>query len=179
MQATTSSLCEAPFARELRAIQRQPDRYREATTDQTGPGSLPCGDDSPAFPSFDRQPLAYVCVRVRTCVCVLFRRVPFGERSWHRVGVGSATVTGPRTLWLGSASTEPTGVLTMRCEVLSPDGISIEGRSYRSHRAALRALTRWVRRYEWQGFYSTARWERIPLEELPGRCRLIRFPKSS
>jgi hypothetical protein len=67
----------------------------------------------------------------------------------------------------------------MRCEVLSPDGISIEGRSYPSRKAALRALTRWVKRYEWQGFYSTARWERIPLEELPGRCRLIRVPKSS
>ena len=37
MQATAASPCEATFARELWAIQRQPDRYREADTDQTGP----------------------------------------------------------------------------------------------------------------------------------------------
>lgn len=123
-----------------------------------------------------------MCVRVYAYVCVrTCARAPViaGGNSAPRLSVGSATVTGSQTLWLGSASTKVKGVLTMRCEVLSPDGISIEGRSYPSRRAALRALARWVKRYEWQGFYSTARWERIPLEELPGRCRLIRVPKSS
>jgi hypothetical protein len=67
----------------------------------------------------------------------------------------------------------------MRFEVLSPDGISIEGISYRSRRAALRALEQWVRRYEWQGFYSTVRRERIPLQDLPGRCRVLEVSRGS
>lgn len=66
-----------------------------------------------------------------------------------------------------------------RFHVLSPDGISIEGTSYRSRPAALRALERWVKRYEWQGFYSTVRWERIPLADLPGRCRLVEEPEGA
>jgi hypothetical protein len=67
--------------------------------------------------------------------------------------------------------------LTMQYDVLSPDGISIEGISYPSLRAAERALFRWVKRFDWQGFYSTSRWERIPLTELPGRCRVIEAPE--
>jgi len=65
---------------------------------------------------------------------------------------------------------------TTRYDVLSPDGISIEGRDYPSLTTAQRALRRWAKRFEWQGFYSTARWERIPLNELPGRCRIIEVP---
>jgi hypothetical protein len=66
--------------------------------------------------------------------------------------------------------------LTTRYDVLSPDGISIEGSDYSSLTTAERALRRWAKRFEWQGFYSTARWERIPLDELPGRCRIIEVP---
>lgn len=61
----------------------------------------------------------------------------------------------------------------MAFDVLSPDGISIEGGEYATRVAAESALRRWVKRFEWQGFYSTSRWERIPLAELPGRCRLV------
>jgi hypothetical protein len=61
----------------------------------------------------------------------------------------------------------------MLYEVLSPDGISINRRRYRTEEKAVKELELWVKRYEFQGFYSTARWERIPLEDLAGRCRII------
>jgi hypothetical protein len=64
----------------------------------------------------------------------------------------------------------------MKYVVLSPDGISIEGISYQSLPDAKRALLRWARRFAWQGFYSACRWERIPLAELPGRCRIVAAP---
>ena len=59
-------------------------------------------------------------------------------------------------------------------DVLSPDGISITPDRYYPDRAAAEsAIQEWVKRYEWQGFYSTVRRERIPLNELPGRCRIV------
>lgn len=59
-------------------------------------------------------------------------------------------------------------------DVLSPDGISIHPwRTYRTQKRALLAAKSWARRFEWQGFYSTARWERIPLDEIVSRCRII------
>lgn len=64
----------------------------------------------------------------------------------------------------------------MKFDVLSPDGISIEGYVYATRATAESALRQWVQRFEWQGYYSTSRWERIPLDELPGRCRIIEIP---
>lgn len=61
----------------------------------------------------------------------------------------------------------------MAFDVLSPDGISIEGSEYVSRAAAESSLKQWVKRFEWQGFYSTSRWERIPLAEIAGRCRIV------
>lgn len=61
----------------------------------------------------------------------------------------------------------------MAFDVLSPDGISIEGNEYATRADAESALQRWAKRFEWQGFYSTSRWERIPIAELPGRCRIV------
>ena len=59
-------------------------------------------------------------------------------------------------------------------DVLSPDGISITPDTlYPDRAAAESAIQEWVKRYEWQGFYSTVRRERIPLNELPGRCRIV------
>ena len=60
-------------------------------------------------------------------------------------------------------------------DVLSPDGFSIGHDCYPTRRAAKSALTKWVKRYEWQGFYSTSRWERIPLDELANRCQIVEF----
>jgi hypothetical protein len=62
----------------------------------------------------------------------------------------------------------------MLFDVLSPDGISIAYDTlYPTREAAETALRCWAKRFEWQGFYSTSRWERIPLDQLPGRCRII------
>jgi hypothetical protein len=61
----------------------------------------------------------------------------------------------------------------MTFDVLSPDGISIWGDVYPSRAAAESALQAWVKRFAWQGFYSTSRWERIPLDEIAGRCRIV------
>lgn len=59
-------------------------------------------------------------------------------------------------------------------DVLSPDGISITPDTlYPDRDAAESAIREWVKRYEWQGFYSTVRRERIPLDELPGRCQIV------
>lgn len=62
----------------------------------------------------------------------------------------------------------------MQYDVLSPDGISIHHEdTYPTRAAAESALREWVKRFEFQGFYSTSRRERIPLDELPGRCRIV------
>jgi hypothetical protein len=62
----------------------------------------------------------------------------------------------------------------MAFDVLSPDGISINPvETYPTRAAAESALRAWVGRFEWQGFYSTSRWERIQLDEIAGRCRIV------
>lgn len=66
------------------------------------------------------------------------------------------------------------GVRRMAYDVLSPDGFSIHPEdTYPTREAAESALREWAKRFEFQGFYSTSRWERIPLDELPGRCRIV------
>lgn len=62
---------------------------------------------------------------------------------------------------------------TTQYDVLSPDGIPIGHETYPTIAAAESALRQWAKRYEWQGFYSTAQWERIPLAELPYRCDIV------
>lgn len=62
----------------------------------------------------------------------------------------------------------------MPYDAISPDGFSISrDDTYATPDEARLAISDWAKRYEWQGFYSTARRERIPLEELPGRCRIV------
>ena len=59
-------------------------------------------------------------------------------------------------------------------DVLSPDGITITpDRVYGTLEEAHAAVEAFAQRFVWQGFYSTARWERIPLEEIAGRCRVV------
>lgn len=61
-----------------------------------------------------------------------------------------------------------------RYDALSPDGFSIHPcDTYASVAEAEAAIREWAKQYEFQGFYSTHRWERIPLAELPGRCRIV------
>jgi hypothetical protein len=62
-------------------------------------------------------------------------------------------------------------------DVLSPDGLSIHaGRVYPTLAAARAAAEEFAERFAWQGFYSTARWERIPVGEIAGRCRIVEAP---
>jgi hypothetical protein len=59
-------------------------------------------------------------------------------------------------------------------DVLSPDGIAITpDRVYETLEEAHAAAEAFAQRFAWQGFYSTARRERIPLEQIAGRCRVI------
>ena len=57
-------------------------------------------------------------------------------------------------------------------DVFSPDGFTIDHVRYITHAEAERALDKWVTRYTAQGYYSTASWERIPLDEIKSRCTI-------
>lgn len=62
----------------------------------------------------------------------------------------------------------------MAWDALSPDGISIDCEdTYPTVEAAKAAIDQWVQRYAEQGYYSTVRRERIPLDEIAGRCRIV------
>ena len=63
----------------------------------------------------------------------------------------------------------------MKISVLSPDGFQIERNkaSYRSRKSAETALDNWIRRYDFQGYYSTSSRERIPLANIKERCQII------
>ena len=55
--------------------------------------------------------------------------------------------------------------------VTSPDGFDLEmGKTYKTREQAKQAFTKWVKRYEAQGHYTTGRWERIPLAEIADHC---------
>ena len=53
---------------------------------------------------------------------------------------------------------------------ISPDGFTIDQKAYKTEAEAMRALKKWVKNYKFQGHYTTARWERIPLVDLLDRC---------
>ncbi len=57
-------------------------------------------------------------------------------------------------------------------DVISPDGFSIErDKTYTTEQKAKDALTRWMRRYESQGYYSSNQ-GRIPLADLASHCEI-------
>ena len=59
-------------------------------------------------------------------------------------------------------------------DVLSPDGFSIHfSDTYNSIEEAKNALTEWKKRYEFQGYYSSTNYGRIPLDELENYCEII------
>ena len=59
-------------------------------------------------------------------------------------------------------------------DVLSPNGISIHHEDfYDSPEAAKIALTAWVKRYERQGYYSSIKHGRIPLEKIKNYCSIV------
>jgi hypothetical protein len=59
--------------------------------------------------------------------------------------------------------------------VNSPDGFTIERfpRTYETMDEVNQALRNFVQRYEWQGYYSTAYREHIPLDQIAERCTVI------
>ncbi len=56
--------------------------------------------------------------------------------------------------------------------VLSPDGVPIRARPFATRAAAERAVVAFAARYVAQGYYAGVDGI-IPLEELPGRCRIV------
>ena len=61
-------------------------------------------------------------------------------------------------------------------DINTPDGICIfMDRIYSSPEKAENDFEQWIKRFEKQGYYSTAMREQIPLNELRVRCKLIEF----
>lgn len=59
-------------------------------------------------------------------------------------------------------------------DVLSPDGFSIHReKTYPSTDAAVAAYDEWKKGYERQGYYSSASYGRIPLEDLDDYCQIV------
>lgn len=60
-------------------------------------------------------------------------------------------------------------------KILSPDGFTIEFgiTYYRSMKKAKEAFTKFKERYVNQGFYSSVKYGRIPLEELENYCTFV------
>ena len=59
-------------------------------------------------------------------------------------------------------------------DVLRPDNYAISlDEVWDTPEEAENALNEWVQRYARQGYYRTAYNEQIPLNELPGRCRIV------
>ena len=59
-------------------------------------------------------------------------------------------------------------------DVYSPDGFPIHREdTYPSREVAEQKLKEWAKQYEQQGYYSTSNRERIPLNELESRCKIL------
>lgn len=58
-------------------------------------------------------------------------------------------------------------------EVLSPDGFTIDFHNpyYTSMKKSFEAFNNWKKRYEGQGYYSSVKHGRIPLNELENYCQ--------
>lgn len=62
-------------------------------------------------------------------------------------------------------------------DVLSPDGLPINcGEVYQDVDEAHAAAVAFAKRYERQGYYWSAQRERIPVEDIAGRCCVIEVP---
>jgi hypothetical protein len=62
-------------------------------------------------------------------------------------------------------------------DVYSPDGFAIHREeTYPSIEVAQQKLKEWVKRYEFQGYYSSNK-GRIPLDELESCCKIVRISK--
>lgn len=60
-------------------------------------------------------------------------------------------------------------------DVLSPDGFSIHFSDvYKSREEALEKAKEWIKNYEFQGYYSSVKYGRIPLNEVLDYCKIIK-----
>ena len=63
-------------------------------------------------------------------------------------------------------------------DVFSPDGFAIDREeTYPSREVAEQKLKEWVKRYEFQGYYSSVKYGRIPLDELEEYCIIVPITK--
>jgi hypothetical protein len=63
-------------------------------------------------------------------------------------------------------------------DVFSPDGFAISREeTYPSREVAREKYLEWKKRYEQQGYYSSANYGRIPLNELDDYCTIIPITK--
>lgn len=60
-----------------------------------------------------------------------------------------------------------------RFDILSPDGISIHFEDTYSYEEVLPAFNEWKKRFEFQGYYSSSRFGRIPLDDLEDFCQVV------
>ena len=61
-------------------------------------------------------------------------------------------------------------------DVFSPDGFAIDREeTYPSVEVALDKLREWIKRYEKQGYYSSVKFGRIPLDELERECHIVQI----
>jgi hypothetical protein len=58
-------------------------------------------------------------------------------------------------------------------DVISPDGIPISCEPFKTEKEAVKYAFQWCKRFEQQGYYSTSRWEKILLEDLPENLCLV------
>lgn len=60
-------------------------------------------------------------------------------------------------------------------QILSPDGFSLERDviGYTSRKKAMFAFNQWKERFSAQGYYSSTKYGRIPLEDLEDYCQFI------
>lgn len=64
-----------------------------------------------------------------------------------------------------------------RFNVLSPDGFTItRDKTYSSPATAMKAAKQWAKGYAFQGYYSSTRYGRIPLDMIVDYCKIIDSP---
>jgi hypothetical protein len=63
----------------------------------------------------------------------------------------------------------------IRYQILSPDGFFLERNvvGYTSRKRAMESFNKWKKGYETQGYYSSVKYGRIPLEDLEDYCDFI------
>ena len=61
-------------------------------------------------------------------------------------------------------------------DVISPDGFSIHfSDTYKTKEDAITAFCEWKKRYETQGYYSSTKYGKIPLDELENYCQIVKI----